>query len=168
MIYTRTMDTPLGSMLAAAEGEALTGLWFIGQKYFPRDAAKWTQRPDDPVFKALRLWLTDYFGKKNPRWQAPLEPRGTPFQRKVWKRLREIPYGEITSYGSIAAGIGSEKAAQAVGGAVGRNPVSLVIPCHRVLGVSGGKAGGYSLTGYAGGLGRKKALLELEGCDWET
>jgi methylated-DNA-[protein]-cysteine S-methyltransferase len=156
MICTCTLNSPLGDILAAAEGEALRGLWFIGQKHFPAEASSWTQVPDAPVFKALRKWLADYFGKKNPRWTLPLEPHGTAFQQKVWKLLLKIPYGKTTTYGSIAARLGSEQLARAVGGAVGRNPVSLIIPCHRVLGSSG-------LTGYAGGLDKKKALLDMEG-----
>jgi methylated-DNA-[protein]-cysteine S-methyltransferase len=149
-------------MQAAAEDGALTGLWFTGQKYFPREAASWTRAPEDPVFRALKTWLKAYFEKKNPPWTLPLSCRGTIFQEKIWKILREIPYGGITTYGAIAAGLGKSGAAQAVGGAVGHNPISLIIPCHRVLGGPLGK--NYRLTGYAGGLDRKQALLELEAC----
>jgi methylated-DNA-[protein]-cysteine S-methyltransferase len=146
-------------MLAAAEGDVLIGLWFIGQKYFPKDASGWNQSPGEPVFKALQLWLDGYFGKKVPRWTLPLKPRGTVSQQTVWKILREIPSGGISTYGAIADRLGG-KSAQAVGGAVGHNPISLIIPCHRVLGKKGAS---YSLTGYAGGLDKKRALLELEG-----
>jgi len=154
-------------MQAAAEDDALRGLWFIGQKYFPPGAETWLNAPDYPVFVFLEAWLKDYFARKNPRLTIPLSPRGTSFQQAVWKLLLEIPYGATTSYGAIAArlastnnrstGETSRSAAQAVGGAVGHNPISLLIPCHRVLGANG------SLTGYAGGLEKKRALLELEG-----
>ncbi|MDR1587578.1 MAG: methylated-DNA--[protein]-cysteine S-methyltransferase [Treponema sp.] len=172
MIYTCTIDTPLGLMLAAAanepapeavgrDGDALTGLWFAGQKYYPADAEHWIKKPDTALFKALRAWLAAYFAGENPAPDLPLAPRGSPFQQEVWRLLREIPYGQRTTYGDIAARIArgrglASMSAQAVGGAVGHNPLSLLIPCHRVLGSAG------RLTGYAGGLDKKKALLELE------
>ena len=180
-MYTFIAETPLGAMRAAAEEQAdaqsaaLCGLWFIGQKYFPSDTEAWIDTPDYPVFVSLRTWLKDYFSHRKPPVQIPLSPRGTAFQQAVWKLLLEIPYGKTTSYGAIAARLAEEKrglsvrqssgqssgsggrpAAQAVGGAVGHNPISLLIPCHRVLGADG------SLTGYAGGLEKKRALLELE------
>lgn len=157
---TFTADTPLGKIQAAAREGALTGLWFIGQKYFPPGAGNWPQKPDYPVFAALKTWLEDYFAGKNPKARIPLAPRGTEFQKAVWKLLAEIPRGKTTTYGAIAASLssaGKKASAQAVGGAVGHNPISLIIPCHRVLGADG------SLTGYAGGLEKKRALLELEG-----
>ena len=155
-----TIETPLGTICAAAEGEALRGLWFTGQKYFPNDAETWPDTPDHPAFTALQSWLKDYFAGKNPKAKVPLAPEGTDFQQAVWKILLKIPYGKTTTYGSIATQLDAVKgkaSAQAVGGAVGHNPISLIIPCHRVLGADG------SLTGYAGGLERKRALLELEG-----
>ena len=158
-IFTFTTDTPLGAIQAAAGNHELQGLWFIGQKYFPLDAGTWLNEPDYPVFISLKNWLEDYFARKKPGTKIPLMPKGTRFQKAVWKILQEIPYGETTTYGAIAgklAGDGKKVAAQAVGGAVGRNPISLVIPCHRVLGADG------SLTGYAGGLEKKRGLLELE------
>jgi methylated-DNA-[protein]-cysteine S-methyltransferase len=166
MIYTSFFDTPMGAMQAAAGEDALRGLWFIGQKYFPRDAASWTKKPDHPVFKALGPWLAAYFAGKNPGLGFSLAPEGSAFRQSVWKLLREIPYGKTTTYGAIAVALARKSprasdaqprlAAQAVGGAVGHNPISLIIPCHRVLGANG------SLTGYAGGLEKKQALLELE------
>lgn len=161
MFYTCTVATPLGDMTAAANGEALTGLWFLGQKYYPRGAEAWLEQPEHEVFSALRAWLEDYFAGRFPAADLPLAPQGTPFQTAVWKILRAIPRGEVTTYGAIARelsrlrGLGS-MSAQAVGGAVGHNPISIIIPCHRVVGANG------SLTGYAGGLDRKKNLLELE------
>ena len=164
-VYTAVIDTPLGKMQAAACDDALVGLWFIGQKYFPTDAASWLNEQDYPVFALLRDWLEAYFSRKQPGESSPLvkiplAPHGTDFQQAVWKLLLEIPYGKTTTYGAIAARLssaGKKAAAQAVGGAVGHNPISLIIPCHRVLGADG------SLAGYAGGLDKKRALLELEG-----
>ena len=160
-VYTFTTDTPLGSILGAASDNALCGLWFSGQKYFPAAAKSWRKEADYPVFVSLRAWLKDYFDQKKPKMTIPLSPSGTEFQQAVWKLLLDIPYGKSTSYGALAVKLaaGKKACAQAVGGAVGHNPISLVIPCHRVLGADG------SLTGYAGGLDKKRALLELEGCE---
>jgi methylated-DNA-[protein]-cysteine S-methyltransferase len=158
--FTFVTETPLGKIQAAANGDALTGLWFIGQKYFPSGTEAWSSKPDHPVFVSLKSWLEDYFTKKKPKSQIPLKPAGTDFQQAVWKLLLEIPYGKTSTYGAIAsrlASSGKRASARAVGGAVGHNPISLLIPCHRVLGSDG------SLTGYAGGIEKKRALLELEG-----
>jgi methylated-DNA-[protein]-cysteine S-methyltransferase len=157
-MLTTVIDTPLGAIRAAAEDKALCGLWFIGQKYFP-STESWQDRPDHPVFISLKAWLNEYFKGRPPVTVVPLSPRGTSFQESVWKLLLEIPYGKTTTYGAIAASLsasGSKAPAQAVGGAVGHNPISLLIPCHRVIGADGG------MTGYAGGLEKKSALLKLE------
>jgi len=158
-MYTFVTDTPLGAVRAAAENDALRGLWFIGQKYEPQETDTWEDAPDYPVFVALKSWLADYFGGKKPALKIPLAPVGTEFQQAVWKLLLEIPSGSTSTYGAIAARLSSKgkASAQAVGGAVGHNPISIIIPCHRVVGADG------SLTGYAGGLDKKRALLELEG-----
>jgi methylated-DNA-[protein]-cysteine S-methyltransferase len=161
MIFTCSLDTPLGVMTAAAEDEAVTGLWFAGQKYYP-DPAGWILKPDYPVLDALRVWLAAYFAGARVQSDIPLSPRGTPFQKKVWELLPNIPYGEVSTYGGIAQELVRQcglsfASARAVGGAVGHNPISILIPCHRVVGFGG------NLTGYAGGLERKKALLRLEG-----
>lgn len=160
MRYTCSIDTPLGMVTASAEDGAVTGLWFAGQKYYP-DPAGWAPKPDYPVFKALGVWLTEYFAGARPPLEFTLRPRGSPFQKRVWELLADIPYGEVCTYGDIARRLalqpGSPSAsARAVGGAVGHNPISILIPCHRVVGSTG------NLTGYAGGLERKKALLQLE------
>ena len=176
-IYTTITDTPLGKIQTAAENNALTGLWFIGQKYFPTSMDSWNNEPDYPVFIALKKWLKDYFAGKNPVMLIPLAPSGSEnrkpldfrkssdfrkpsnFRKSVWKILLEIPYGETVTYGDISAKLlssGIISSAQAVGGAVGHNPISILIPCHRVIGSDG------SLTGYAGGTEKKLALLELE------
>jgi len=157
--FTAFFDTPLGRMQAAARGNAVTGLWFIGQKYFPADAGSWLPGKDNPVFISLGNWLKDYFAAKKPEISFPVSPMGTDFQQAVWKLLMKIPYGKTTTYGAITAKLqaeGKKASAQAVGGAVGHNQVSILIPCHRVMGADG------RLTGYAGGLDKKKALLELE------
>ncbi|WP_062326858.1 methylated-DNA--[protein]-cysteine S-methyltransferase [Treponema endosymbiont of Eucomonympha sp.] len=158
MIYTCTIDTPLGEMLAAAKDGNLTGLWFVRQKYYPPFAEN--PAPDYPVFAEARRWLSAYFAGGNPDVTPPLAPEGTAFRRAVWAALLRIPYGETASYGGVAAQLEREQggavSARAVGGAVGHNPVSLIIPCHRVIGSDG------SLTGYGGGIERKKALLALE------
>jgi len=159
MTFTFITETPLGNIQATARGNVLTGLWFIGQKYFPTFTETWSNKPDHPVFISLKIWLEDYFAKKNPKVKIPLAPDGTDFQQAVWKLLLEIPYGKTSTYGAIASRLvaaGKRASARAVGGAVGHNPISMLIPCHRVLGSDG------SLTGYAGGIGKKRALLELE------
>ena len=155
MIVTQ-FSSPLGPLTAAAEDDALTGLWLAGQKHFAATLAPDALRQDDaPVFLALEQWLAAYFAGSREPCSLALAPKGTPFQRRVWDALREIPYGTVLTYGDLARQLGSSP--RAVGGAVGRNPISIVIPCHRVLG------GGGRLTGYAGGLDRKEFLLKLEG-----
>lgn len=154
--YTCKIETPLGTAYALSDGASVTGLRYIKGKYAVAEKA-----PLLPVFDALRAWLSDYFGGKNPEITLPLVPDGTYFRREIWTMLCEIPYGETVTYGELAkvyaARHGIEKmSAQAVGGAVGANPVSLLIPCHRVVGTGG------RLTGYAEGLDRKAALLKLE------
>ena len=146
------VDSPLGPLaLTAADGQ-LTGLWLPAQ-HFPSDALP--EAPDAIPFDAARAWLADYFqGLRPDPASVPLRLAGTPFQLRVWQALREIPYGHTVSYGALARKLGSSP--RAVGGAVGRNPISLLVPCHRVVGADG------SLTGYAGGLEAKARLLEME------
>jgi methylated-DNA-[protein]-cysteine S-methyltransferase len=162
VIFTCTIDTPLGAVTAAAEDEAVTGLWFVGQKHYPEPAG-WIPKPDYPVFDGLRVWLAAYFAGARLQADIRLNSRGTAFQKKVWELLLDIPYGEVNTYGGIAQELTRRSggrqcaSARAVGGAVGHNPISILIPCHRVVGFGG------NLTGYAGGLERKKALLRLEG-----
>lgn len=148
-------DTPLGQVLIARTEEGLAGLWFESQKWYPApiDAP---ECPDDPLLREAATQVTDYFAGRRTRFELPLDLHGSPFQRSVWQALRDIECGATKSYADIARGIGAPQAVRAVGAAVGRNPVSVIVPCHRVLG-SGGQ-----LTGYAGGLDRKRALLALE------
>jgi methylated-DNA-[protein]-cysteine S-methyltransferase len=156
-----SIQTPLGEMTALLEQGCLSELRFVGQKYAPEDRGEWRADPDHPVFVALRSQLGAYFAGQLCDFDLPLAPRGTAFQTVVWELLRSIPAGTTTSYGALARHVAGQRAgrmpaAQAVGGAVGHNPIAIVIPCHRVIGADG------SLTGYAGGLDRKIALLELE------
>ncbi len=154
--------SPLGSLVLAGEGDALVGLWFEGQRYFPADLPA-TVLPVCalPVFRQTAAWLDAYFGGCVPGFMPVLQFRGTPFQRQVWEVLMHIPYGTTVTYKEVAQEVArlqgrTALSAQAVGGAVGRNPVSLLVPCHRVVGAGG------NLTGYAGGLERKRWLLDLE------
>lgn len=147
--------SPLGEILLAADERGLTGLWFEGQKYFAAGLAEAVEGETE-LIKAARRWLDIYFSGREPDFTPPLHMPGTPFRERVWAALLEIPYGETATYGELAARLGSSP--RAVGAAVGRNPVSLIVPCHRVLGADG------SLTGYAGGVERKEYLLKLEGC----
>lgn len=161
MQYTMTCYSPLGEILLAADDIGLTGLWFEGAKYYGCGPDRGQEERDVPVFKETGRWLQMYFSGEEPDFMPPLHLTGTPFQLEVWKILQEIPYGETTTYGEIAKRLAGNRgasgmSARAVGGAVGRNPVSVIVPCHRVVGTDG------SLTGYAGGIDRKIRLLTLE------
>ncbi len=163
MTYTATLTSPLGPLLLAAEGEAVTGLWLDGQKYYAAGLPEQIREdPSHPLLRTAGEWLDRYFAGERPDpFLLPLSPRGSGFQKLIWSLLREIPWGETVTYGALAlraeAGLGRRTSARAVGSAVGRNPISILIPCHRVLGTDG------RLTGYAGGLGRKEWLLRHEG-----
>ena len=162
MDYVYRYHSPIGSMTISSNGTALTGLWFDGQKYFAQTLSEPYEEKLLPVFEDTIRWLDIYFGGDIPDLTPELCLQSTLFRKAVWDILLTIPYGETMTYGEIAKilaqNIGKEKmSAQAVGGAVGHNPVSIIVPCHRVVGADG------SLTGYAGGIDRKKFLLELEG-----
>ena len=152
--------SPLGEMILASDGEALTGLWFEGRKP-PLDLSQAREEEALPVFARTVRWLDCYFSGSAPNFTPPLRPEGTAFRKAVWALLLEIPYGQTVSYGALAQRLAEQRgvsriSARAVGGAVGRNPIWLIVPCHRVVGADG------SLTGYAGGLERKRRLLALE------
>ncbi len=157
MSYVWDYSSPLGKMTLASDGQALTGAWFTGQKCFGSTLDKEVNKANLPVFHQACQWLDTYFEGRNPGAIPAVRLEGTPFRRVVWELLRRIPYGEVMTYGELAKKIGCRMSAQAIGGAVGHNPVSIFIPCHRVVGVGG------KLIGYAGGLERKRRLLELEG-----
>ena len=161
MDFTHRFNSPLGGITMASDGEALTGLWFDGQKYFAASLEKEHEERMLPVFELADKWLDLYFSGSEPGFLPPLLMRATEFRKTVWEILLSIPYGKTMTYGEIADRIAagrelSRMSAQAVGGAVAHNAISLMIPCHRVVGTDG------SLTGYAGGLEKKIRLLELE------
>lgn len=157
MIHYAHHPSPIGRLLMNSDGRALTGLHFVDEKHVPRVAHDWQYDPDLPVFAHTRAQLDEYFAGERRDFDVPLLPGGTEFQRRVWAVLCEIPYGATTSYGAMARRLGRPTASRAVGSANGRNPISIIVPCHRAIGADG------SLTGYAGGLERKQALLRLEG-----
>jgi methylated-DNA-[protein]-cysteine S-methyltransferase len=154
--------TPLGALLLAADDQALIGAWFEGQRHFDGVAPDWRHDPDAPWLREAVVQLDAWFAGQRREFDLPLAPRGTPFQRAVWAGLRGIGFGAHRGYGELAAGLGRPGAARAVGAATGRNPISVIVPCHRLLGRDG------ALTGYAGGLERKRALLafERQGAAW--
>ena len=161
MHYINHYRSPLGTILLAADDTGLTGLWFEGQKYFAQGLDKETEEKEFSVFQTARRWLDVYFSGQKPDFQVPLHFQGTTFQKEVWEILLSIPYGETTTYGAIAKQLAAKRglphlSAQAVGSAVGHNKISIIVPCHRVIGADG------SLTGYAGGIWRKEKLLALE------
>jgi methylated-DNA-[protein]-cysteine S-methyltransferase len=156
-IAKTTYQSPLGPMIVAATDRGVAGIWFDGQRHLP-DHAAWREQPEHAVLVLAVAQLHDYFGGIRTEFDLPLDLQGgTVFQQSVWRALLAIPRGRTTSYRSLSQQVGQPSAMRAVGAAVGRNPVSIVVPCHRVLGSDG------SLTGYAGGLERKSALLQLEG-----
>ena len=164
MTFLQHYNSPLGGILLAADEIGLTGLWFDGQKYFARDLPAEHVEQNTPVLSEAKRWLDIYFTGREPDFTPPLHPIGSVFRQSVWEILLQIPYGQTTTYGEIARQLAAKlglprMSAQAVGGAVGHNEVSIIIPCHRVVGTSG------SLTGYAGGIDKKVKLLELEHTD---
>lgn len=165
MLYISKNSSPIGTLTLASEGSSLVGVWMDGQKYYLGKYSEAEEAPELEIFSAAAQWLDEYFAGKRPDPSAiPLAPQGSDFAKLVWSILREIPYGKTVTYGDIAAEcarrLGRERmSAQAVGGAVGHNPLSIIVPCHRVVGANG------SLTGYAGGMERKIYLLTHEGVD---
>lgn len=166
MFYSASYCSPLGKITLASQQNQLVGLWIDGQKYFGAIVtANIIEKANLPVFNLTKKWLDNYFaGKKQTINQLPLAPNGSPFRQKVWDILCNIPYGEVITYGDIAKQIALQTnqpnmSSQAVGGAVGHNPISIIIPCHRVIGANG------NLTGYAGGIDKKIKLLQIEGVD---
>lgn len=168
MLYKTNYQSMLGNIVIVSDKENLIGLWIEGQKYFLANIKENIVEKDDiPILQETKQWLDDYFtGQKPNISDLKLSPRGTEFRKIVWQILCEIPYGQLTTYGDIAKKVAKimnkeSMSAQAIGGAVGHNPISIIIPCHRVVGSQG------SLTGYAGGIDKKMKLLELEGVDMQ-
>jgi methylated-DNA-[protein]-cysteine S-methyltransferase len=162
MEYVHRIESPVGTLTVASDGQNVCGLWIEGQKYFAKTLGQAVAEQSLPVFEQVRKWLDVYFSGKDPGFMPPLAPGGSAFQKSVWDMLCAIPYGQTTSYGALAKQSearngGKQTSARATGGAVGHNPISILIPCHRVLGANG------NLTGYAGGVDKKMRLLELEG-----
>ena len=161
MHYTFKYPSPIGGITLASDGKHLTGLWFDGQKYFGSTLPAEHEEKSLPIFEQTKSWLDCYFKGSIPNELPPLALNASPFRLAVWEILKQIPYGEVITYGDIAKKIALQRgiesmSAQAIGGAVGHNPISILIPCHRVVGTGG------SLTGYAGGIDKKIALLKLE------
>lgn len=167
MTFIQHYNSPLGGILLAADEIGLTGLWFNGQKYFARSLPAGYTEQNTPALSEAKRWLEVYFTGKKPDFMPPLHIVGSAFRRAVWEILLQIPYGKTTTYGEIARQLAEKQklpriSAQAVGGAVGHNEISIIIPCHRVVGTNG------SLTGYAGGIDKKIKLLELEHTDMSS
>jgi len=159
--YAR-FETPLGTMIAVADGGKLTGLDFTDAKYAPAIGADWIEDCADRLLRDCAAQVAEFFAGERGRFDLPLAPRGTPFQQRVWREIATVPFGETITYAELAARAGSPGSARAAGAATGRNPIALVVPCHRVVGTDG------ALTGYAGGLRRKEKLLVLEGARSES
>jgi methylated-DNA-[protein]-cysteine S-methyltransferase len=143
-------------MLVAASEQGITGIYFDRQKYHPKRGKEWQRAPDNVHLKRAKKQLGEYFAGKRKDFDLTLDPAGSPFQKRVWKAISGVPYGETISYGELARRAGFPEGARAAGAATGRNPIGIVVPCHRIVGSSG------KLTGYAGGLDKKRALLALE------
>lgn len=166
MTFIQHYASPLGGIMLAANDIGLTGLWFDGQKYFADNLSTEHIERETPILADAKRWLDVYFTGNEPGFRPPLHIVGSAFRQKVWKLLLQIPYGQTVTYGELARQLAEKQgaehmSAQAVGGAVGHNPISLIIPCHRVVGAGG------SLTGYAGGIDKKIKLLELERVDMQ-
>lgn len=164
MLYYKKLASPLGEITLRSDGEALTGLWFADDKHYGAKDIAGAALADLDVFTQAEEWLAEYFAGREPKVSVPLKLQGSEFQMQVWRLLQDIPYGRLVTYGDIAKKIAAQKgvarmSAQAVGGAVGHNPLCIIVPCHRVVGANG------SLTGYGGGMWRKVRLLELEKVD---
>ena len=158
-VPTRRMASPLGEivLVANADGNALQGIYFARQKHFPADTATWRDARDTPLLDQAEAQLHEYFAGRRTSFELPLAPAGTPFQRRVWQAIAGVPFGTTISYAELARRIGTPSAVRAAAAATGRNPLTVVIPCHRIVGSDG------RMTGYAGGVERKRALLDLEG-----
>jgi methylated-DNA-[protein]-cysteine S-methyltransferase len=156
MIYYKWLESPVGALLLTSNGRSLTGLYMKGQKYLPTQTADWQKSEQLALFVQAQAQMAEYFAHQRQQFDLPLEPEGTAFQKQVWHLLTEIPFGETITYGTLAKMTGNPTASRAVGAANGKNPISIVVPCHRVIASNG------ALTGYAGGVDRKQWLLQHE------
>ena len=156
MRYFDTFQSPQGGMLLLANDEGVSGVFFDRQKYHPEKQVDWKENPEHKLLRQAKRELAEYFAGKRTRFDVALAPDGTPFQRSVWKAISTVRFGETISYGELARRAGHSGSARAAGAATGRNPIGIIVPCHRIMGANG------SLTGYAGGLERKRALIALE------
>ncbi len=161
-MYKSIYHSPIGNIILAANDEMIVGLWFEGQTNIPEDVLSMVDNSDMKIFDSVKYWLDEYFSGHNPSLsRLNFSLKGSEFRQMVWKHLLKIPYGEVTTYGDLAKSVAKDMgkscmSAQAIGGAVGANPIAIIVPCHRVLGCNG------ALTGYAGGIDKKFALLKLE------
>jgi methylated-DNA-[protein]-cysteine S-methyltransferase len=155
MCYYTQMTSPIGDIVIVATQDVLAGCYFVGQRYFP-NASNWQQKLDHPILQQTKKQLSAYFSKQHQQFDLPVSPSGTAFQKTVWQALCNVPYGKTASYQDIANAIGKPTATRAVGTAIGKNPISILIPCHRIIGTD------RKLHGYAGGLDKKEFLLQLE------
>jgi methylated-DNA-[protein]-cysteine S-methyltransferase len=158
MHYYDYYEGPRGRMLLVADDQALRGVYFVGQKYRPRIAPEWRRDERHALLRQTKRELAEYFGGKRTRFTVKLAPQGTPFQRAVWKAIAGVGFGRTIRYAELARRAGRPGSARAAGAATGRNPIGIIVPCHRIVGTNG------ALTGYAGGLAKKRGLLALEGC----
>jgi len=149
-------ETPFGRMLLVASERGLRGVYFERQKHRPARGGDWKRDPRNPHLQRAKRQLAEYFAGERTRFDLALDPGGTGFQKAVWQAISAVGYGETISYRELARRAGVPGSARAAGAATGRNPVGIIVPCHRIVGSDG------SLTGYAGGLARKRALLALE------
>jgi methylated-DNA-[protein]-cysteine S-methyltransferase len=157
MIYYTYIDSPIETLLLTSDGASLTGLYMVERRHGPEEVdPTWTHDDNAAPFPEARQQLAAYFEGRLTEFDLPLLMDGTEFQKRVWEELTRIPYGVTISYGELARRIGNPNGSRAVGLANGRNPISIIVPCHRVIGANG------KLVGYGGGLPRKEALLALE------
>ncbi len=150
------IKSPIDDLMLVTDDSALTGLYFVGCDHIPTASNRWTLNPQHPVLRQAAKQLQEYFAGKRESFSLPLRLAGTDFQERVWREIALIPYGETISYGDLAKRAGAPQAIRAAGTSTGRNPVAIVIPCHRVVGKNG------DMCGFAGGLERKRYLLGLE------
>jgi methylated-DNA-[protein]-cysteine S-methyltransferase len=155
-------ESPHGRILLVASNAGLSGVYFNGQKYHPQLEATWRHDTGNALLRQAKRELAEYFGGERKRFEIALAPEGSPFQRQVWKAISTVEFGTTITYGELARRAGCPGSARAAGAATGRNPIGIIVPCHRIVGSNG------ALTGYAGGLDKKRALLALEGATTQS